>query len=99
MADIEAFFERTRLDLGLTVDATPLGPCNTNEMGVQLKAASMGASPSLAEAYALYMDDPTHCWSASTRQAYETTRNLGPVDKLIGPEAGGGDMYEAEIAC
>ncbi|MBA4765733.1 MAG: hypothetical protein H2048_09675 [Erythrobacter sp.] len=24
---------------------------------------------------------------------------LGPVDKLIGPEAGGGDMYEAEIAC
>ncbi|GGD54423.1 SDR family NAD(P)-dependent oxidoreductase [Croceicoccus pelagius] len=25
--------------------------------------------------------------------------NLGPVDKLIGPEAGGGDMYEAEIAC
>lgn len=26
-------------------------------------------------------------------------RTLGPVDKLIGPEAGGGDMYEAEIAC
>jgi len=25
--------------------------------------------------------------------------DLGPVDKLIGPEAGGGDMYEAEIAC
>ena len=24
---------------------------------------------------------------------------LGPVDKLIGPEASGGDMYEAEIAC
>lgn len=26
-------------------------------------------------------------------------RHLGPVDKLIDPEAGGGDMYEAEIAC
>jgi hypothetical protein len=25
--------------------------------------------------------------------------NLGPVDKLIGPEAGSGDVYEAEIAC
>lgn len=24
---------------------------------------------------------------------------LGPVDKLIGPEAGSGDMYEAKIAC
>lgn len=24
---------------------------------------------------------------------------LGPVDKLIGPEACGGDVYEAEIAC
>jgi CO/xanthine dehydrogenase Mo-binding subunit len=26
-------------------------------------------------------------------------KNLGPVDKLIGPEAGSGDVYEAEIAC
>ena len=25
--------------------------------------------------------------------------DLGLVDKLIGPEAGSGDMYEAEIAC
>ena len=24
---------------------------------------------------------------------------LGSVDKLIGPEASGGDMYEAEVAC
>ena len=24
---------------------------------------------------------------------------LGPVDKLIGPEADGGDVYEAEVAC
>ena len=25
--------------------------------------------------------------------------DLGPVDKLIGPEADGGDVYEAEVAC
>ena len=24
---------------------------------------------------------------------------LGPVDKLVSPEACGGDLYEAEIAC
>lgn len=28
-------------------------------------------------AYTGYIDDPTHCWSASTRQAYETTRKIG----------------------
>ena len=30
----------------------------------------------LGEAYTRYIDDPTHCWSASTRQAYETTRKI-----------------------
>ena len=29
----------------------------------------------------------------------ERQPDLGPVDKLIGPEAGSGDVYEAEIAC
>lgn len=28
-----------------------------------------------------------------------TAAALGSVDKLIVPEAGSGDMYEAEIAC
>ena len=31
---------------------------------------------SLSSAYSFYMDDPTHHWSASTRQAYETTRRF-----------------------
>ena len=31
--------------------------------------------------------------------AFSAILMLGPVDKLIGPEASGGDMYEAEIAC
>ena len=29
----------------------------------------------------------------------EKASSLGPVDKLIGPEARSGDVYEAEIAC
>ena len=36
---------------------------------------------------------------ASTSLVTLTCAALGTVDKLIGPEAGGCDMYEAEIAC
>lgn len=33
-------------------------------------------STTLGEAYAAYLADPTHVWSASTREAYETSRKL-----------------------
>ena len=38
----------------------------------------------LAEAYQQYVDDPTHRWSASTRQSYDTCRKL--AISVIGPD-------------
>jgi integrase len=81
-AKLESDFERVRLDAGLTVDQTILRP-SRDDLGGRLIPAEMepreGAAPqllTLAHAYARYMDDPTHHWSPSTRQAYETTRKF-----------------------
>lgn len=89
-AALESEFERVRHDAGLTVDETILRPFG-DDLSVPLKridpAEDEVAVPrqlSLAEAYARYMDDPTHRWSPSTRQAYETTRKF--VVGIIGSE-------------
>jgi integrase len=81
-AALELDFERIRHDAGLTVDETILRP-SQDDLSVPLKridpAEGEVAVPrqlSLAGAYARYMDDPTHRWSSSTRQAYETTRKF-----------------------
>lgn len=81
-AALESEFERIRLDAGLTVDQTILRPSQDDLGGSVLPArleAQGSAAPqplSLEQAYARYMDDPTHRWSPSTRQAYETTRKF-----------------------
>lgn len=81
-AKLESDFERIRHDAGLTVDETLLRP-SRDDLGGRLNPAETepreGAAPqllTLAHAYAHYMDDPTHHWSPSTRQAYETTRKF-----------------------
>ena len=45
-----------------------------------------------------------HCFNRSRAQQSRSAlipagEKLGSVDKLIGLEASGGDMYEAEVAC
>ncbi len=81
-AALESEFERIRHDAGLTVDEALLRPSG-DDLGGRLSPAeaepSGGTLPqllTLAQAYARYMDDPTHHWSPSTRQAYETTRKF-----------------------
>jgi integrase len=81
-AALESEFERIRHDAGLTVDEALLRPSGDDLRG-QLSRAQMEPRegdapqpPTLAQAYARYMDDPTHHWSPSTRQAYETTRKF-----------------------
>ena len=67
---------------GLSVDPTLLRPCEDKLASAasvaEARAVESEASEalSLADAYSRYMDDPTHRWSASTRQAYETTRRF-----------------------
>ncbi len=83
-ADVEAQIEAARLKAGLSVDLTLLGPWLNDqpERAVTIPTAEVPqwvtgiASLTLREAYARYIDDPTRCWSASTREAYETTRKL-----------------------
>ena len=81
-AALESEFERIRHDAGLTVDEALLRP-SEDDLGGRLNPAETepreGAAPqllTLAHAYDRYMDDPTHHWSPSTRQAYETTRKF-----------------------
>ena len=80
-AALESQFERIRDDAGLSVDQTLLRPCKDNlasaaSGGKALADAEVIEATSLARAYTSYMGDPTHRWSASTRQAYETTRRF-----------------------
>jgi integrase len=81
-AALESEFERVRHDAGLTVDETILRPSGDDLRATllpsRLEAQGSAAPPplSLEQAYARYMDDPTHHWSPSTRQAYETTRKF-----------------------
>ena len=81
-AALESEFERIRHDAGLTVDEALLR-LSEDDLGGRLNSAETekreGAAPqvlTLAHVYARYMDDPTHHWSPSTRQAYETTRKF-----------------------
>ena len=94
-AALESEFERIRHDAGLSVDQTLLRPCEddlVSRSSFETRTVDAEASEalSLSRAYDRYMDDPTHRWSASTRQAYETTRRFAvgvlgenvPIDSL-----------------
>ena len=86
-AEVEAEFERIRLMAGMVIDPTLLRQ-SFNDPTPELSLAPRGneevephggakvASLTLDRAYARYMDDPTHRWSVSTRQVYETGRRL-----------------------
>ena len=89
-AQIERHFEIVRQQAGLTGDTTLLQPFADdpamllNSDGNQ-RLLSLGLKPEgksaetglcLGDAYQRYVDDPTHSWTPSTRQAYETTRSL-----------------------
>ena len=86
-AEFEAEFERIRLMAGMPIDPTLLRP-STDDPTPGLFVAPRGDEAvephgvgrvehlTLGEAYSRYMNDSTHRWSASTRQAYETGRRL-----------------------
>ncbi|WP_395333966.1 site-specific integrase [Novosphingobium sp. BL-8H] len=83
MAGIEAEFDRVRAGIGATADdANSRLPTVAQPIVEKVRvAAECPASVSsngltLAEAYQQYVDDPTHRWSASTRQSYDTCRKL-----------------------
>ena len=82
--------EQARSMAGLPVDETLLPPSNddlvrrSTSMSVPdsiplptpVSALQSVRTITLAEAYRSYIDDPTRGWSASTREAYETSRKL-----------------------
>jgi hypothetical protein len=83
-AEVAAEFERNRLMAGIAVDPTLLRPFADDPKGgsrVALhcptsRAQARAETVILGTAYERYIHDPTHRWSASTRQAYETSRKL-----------------------
>ena len=91
VAALEYQFERIRDDAGLSVDPTLFRPCEddlatgSSNNETQVVDSGAGEAVSLVSAYSRYMDDPTHCWSASTRQSYETTRRfaVGVIGKEV----------------
>ena len=106
IAGIESLIEQARSTAGLSVDATLLRPSKDDLVAssavVSVPAPISQPSPvsalegarriTLAEAYRSYIDDPTREWSASTREAYETSR------KLAVSIVGGGDVSLASIS-
>jgi len=106
-ASIEAEFELSKQKAGLPVDATLIRPLLndenndahgfTEEGDLLTETASIIRSSgiTLAEAYQRYMDDPTRAWSASTRQAYETTRTVALA--LFGPDTFIRDISRVEV--
>ena len=81
-ASLESEFERIRHDAGLTVDQALLRPSGDDLAGslslarTEAQVCDSSQPLTLQQAYARYMADPTHRWSPSTRQAYETTRRF-----------------------
>jgi integrase len=72
-SQIEAEFEHARLNMGVAVDQALLQPISIDYHSV---SAPSSQSLTLSDAYERYMNDPTHSWSARTREAYETSRKL-----------------------
>ncbi|PTW44576.1 phage integrase family protein [Sphingomonas faeni] len=84
-ARIEIEIENARAMAGLPIDAMLIRPLDDDPANhaISVPIASLPAeqaqpdSPlTLAEAYSNYINDPTHAWTASTREAYETGRKL-----------------------
>ncbi|MGA1808391.1 DUF6538 domain-containing protein [Sphingobium sp. WW5] len=83
IARIEMEIEHARAMAGLPVDATLVRPLmddsaeHTIQIALPSRVSVEPESPlTLAEAYRNYIDDPTRGWTASTREAYETSRKL-----------------------
>ena len=100
-AEIETEFERVRVGRGGAVDETLLGPLANDATTFPVTAATDCSIPevdvpevtSLGNAYQRYMTDPTHRWSASTRQAYNTSRKL--AEAVIGLDVPIGSVTRA----
>ncbi|MBX7494322.1 tyrosine-type recombinase/integrase [Qipengyuania sp. 6B39] len=86
VAQIESQIELARSMAGMAVDAALFRPSNDDLDQLQApipsnldrcSSTNAEAPPlTLAEAYRSYIDDPTRSWTASTREAYETSRKL-----------------------
>ncbi len=91
-AEIEAQFENVRFTAGHGYDEALLKPFgDRGEQAGRLvtskpTVSNHDATPTLTlgEAYDRYLSDPTHTWSARTREAYETSRRLAV--SVIGAE-------------
>jgi len=82
IARIEMEIEHARSMAGMTVDTTLIRPlvddlANPLASVTQPPPAAAAENPlTFGEAYRSYIDDPTRAWTANTREAYLTSRNL-----------------------
>ncbi|GGA53873.1 DUF6538 domain-containing protein [Sphingomonas psychrolutea] len=83
VARIETEIEHIRAMAGLPIDATLIRPYKDDsaERPIPISPPAVAIFQpdrplTLAEAYDNYIDDPTRAWTASTREAYETSRKL-----------------------
>ncbi|MEP2724118.1 site-specific integrase [Roseibium sp.] len=74
VAEIETEIESIRQKAGLTVDRTLLEPLGDDPGGLGHLPGQTNEVETLEAVYRRYLDDPTHAWTPSTRQTYETTR-------------------------
>ncbi|MEO8547741.1 MAG: site-specific integrase [Sphingomicrobium sp.] len=103
IAQTEAKFELARQKAGLIVDETLLGPFADDFQNPEAASArrETALAPldhvplTLGHAYRRYLDDPTHAWTASTQQAYETTR--AAVVAALGAEKAVSELSRLDV--
>ncbi|MEQ1514877.1 MAG: DUF6538 domain-containing protein [Usitatibacteraceae bacterium] len=104
LSEIEAEFEHLRLQAGIPVDTTLVNssghaPANSPSTNPEVPLTTTSSLPSkensLRDVYNRYIDDPTHAWSTSTRQAYETTRTVAL--EMLGGQTAISDLTRADL--
>ncbi len=74
-AAIETELEEARLSVGRDIDQMLLRPLHDDD-DERRGTITVITPMTFGDAYRRYLDDPTHAWSPSTREAYETCRRL-----------------------
>ena len=74
-AAIETELEEARRSVGRDIDQMLLRPFHDDDDEGR-ETTTVTTPMTFADAYQRYLDDPTHAWSPSTREAYETCRRL-----------------------
>nr|WP_314447000.1 site-specific integrase [uncultured Sphingomonas sp.] len=107
VAEVEADVEEARHQAGFTVDDALLRPSKDdprryvrgsggiNILPITSDPRHTSAALTLGDAYQRYLDDPTHAWTTSTQQAYETTRAV--VIAAIGADKPIADLSRVDV--